>query len=111
MKHRRCSVFVLVLFLGVFQVGCAFLESRSSLRTAYDTYERTLAVLEGYAADGTLSLEAIERVDVAQDLAMQALEAWQEALVNDTSPRAAIAQYSAAVTVLIEERLAAEAEE
>ena len=106
-QTRRYKWFVVVALLCAVLAlsSCAFLEKRSSLRTAYDTYERTLTVLEGYAADGMLSDQAIERIDVAQDLAMKALEAWQEALETDVSPRRAIADYVAAVAVLIDEEL------
>ncbi len=108
MRRTRCYVFMLVMFLGVFQVGCAVLEQRSSLRTARDIYNTTLGALTELRAGGHLSVEAVERIKVARAAAWVAMDEWQECLETDQSVVRAIADWTEAMAVINDERLTAE---
>lgn len=110
-RRYRWFVVVALLCAVLALAGCAFLEKRSSLSIAVDTYATTLTVLAEYRAAGLLSEKAIERIDVARVLIRQALDDWREAQETDKSPSRAIGNFTEAMSVLIEERLAAKGRE
>lgn len=114
---RTASLIVVVGLIGTLiclaglastMPGCALMQERSSLRTAVDTYATTLSLLAEHRAAGDLSDETVERIDVARVIVRQALDDWREALETDKSPSRAIGNFTEAMTVLIEARLAAE---
>ena len=107
--HRYKWFVAVALLCGVLALSsCAMLGRRTSLRTAVDTYATTLGILADYRAAGLLSDEAVVRIDEARVLVRAALDEWRECLETDQSVSAAIADWTAAMSVLIDERLAVE---
>ncbi len=111
----RISVAVLLVVLLAGQLamltGCTrpTLETqRQALHASAETYATVGHALVIHGRAGRLTASQIRRIADASRTVVLALDAWEAALANGASPRAAIAAFTEAIDTLIAERVTAE---